>query len=68
MHYTCQAIVGVEGGQQPDLVVLPDQLLSESFNMTPNPARIRVRVGRDKRYAHGPIVAPAAAGERPASE
>ena len=62
MGYTCQAIVGVEGGQQPDLVVLPDQLFSKSLHMTPDPARIRVRVGRDKRYAHRPIVAAGAGG------
>ncbi len=57
MHGTSQAVVGVEGGQQPDLVVLPHELLSQSLHMTPDPARIRVRVGRNQRDAHRIIVA-----------
>jgi hypothetical protein len=50
--YTCQAIVGVVGRQEPDLMAEPRELLGQSFNMAPDAAWIRVRVRRHERYTH----------------
>jgi chlorite dismutase len=38
-------------------VALPKQLLGQGLHVLPDTARIRVRVGRDERYTHGPILA-----------
>ena len=45
-------IIRVVWGKQADVVPLAEQLLGQSFDVPPNPARIRIRIGRDKRYAH----------------
>ncbi len=65
MGYTRQAVVGVVRSQQADLVALTEQLVTERLHMPTDPARIRVRIGRDKRYAHLCIVAPSLARNRP---
>jgi chlorite dismutase len=57
MQDTRETVVGVARGQQPHVVALPQQLFGESLDMLPDTARIRVRVGRDKRYTHGSILA-----------
>src|SRR3954453_17986472 len=38
-------------------MALPQQLFGKSLHVLPDAARVRVRVGRDERYAHGPILA-----------
>ncbi len=38
-------------------MALPQQFLGKSLDVLPDTARIRVRVGRDKRYTHGSILA-----------
>ena len=50
--YTCQTVIGVVWRQQPDLVAQPGELLGQSLHMTPDAARIRVRIGRDECYTH----------------
>jgi chlorite dismutase len=57
MEHTGEAVVGVAGGQQPHVVALPQKLFGQGLNVLPDTARIRVRVGRDERYTHGPILA-----------
>jgi hypothetical protein len=52
MSHTGQAIIGVVWRQEPDLVALLRKLLREGFRVTPDAARIRVRVGRHEGYAH----------------
>ena len=47
-----EAIIRVEWGKQADVVPLAEQLVGQSFDVPPDPARIRIRIGRDKRYAH----------------
>jgi chlorite dismutase len=39
------------------VVALPQELLGKSLSVLSDTARIRVRVGRDERYTHGPILA-----------
>jgi hypothetical protein len=47
-----EAIIRVVWGKQADVVPLAEQLVSQCFDVPPDPARICIRVGRDKRYAH----------------
>ena len=56
MHDTCQAIVGIIGGQQTNLMSPGQELLCESLDMAADPARVRVRVRGNKPYAHRSIV------------
>ena len=52
MAYAREAVIRVVRGKQANVVPLAEQLVGQSFDMPPDPARIRIRVGRDKRYAH----------------
>ncbi len=52
VQYTRQAVVGVIGRQQPDLVSGLEKLLRERFDVAPDTARVRVGVGRNQGYAH----------------
>ena len=47
-----QAVVGVVGRQQPDVVSGREELLGERLHVAPDTTRVRVRVGRDQGYAH----------------
>ncbi len=59
--YAGVAIIRVVWGKQTHVVPLTEQLMGQSFDVTPHPARIRIRVGRNERYAH-----PARLDDRPA--
>lgn len=61
MAYARVAIIRVVWGKQTHVMPLTEQLMGQSFDVTPHPARIRVRVGRNERYAH-----PARLDDRPA--
>ena len=50
--YAREAIIRVVRGEQTYVVPLAEQLVGQSFDVTPHPARIRIRVGRNERYAH----------------
>ena len=47
-----EAVIRVVRGKQAYVVPLAEQLMGQSLDVTPDPARIRVGVGRDERYAH----------------
>ena len=57
MKHTCQAVVGVVGGEEARLMSLGRQLLGESFCVAAHTTWIRVRVGRYERYTHTRMVA-----------
>jgi chlorite dismutase len=57
VEHTGEAVVGVAGGKQSHVVALLEELLRQGFNVPSDSARIRVRVGRNERYAHQSIVA-----------
>jgi chlorite dismutase len=52
MQHASQAVVGVVGGEDTDLVALSRELNRESLDVAPDSAWIRVRVGRHERYTH----------------
>ena len=56
MHDTCQAVVRIEGGKKTNIVPPCRELLSESLDVTADPAWVRVRVRGNKPYAHRSIV------------
>ena len=56
MHDTRQAVVGVVGRQQADVVSLRPKLLCEGLGVAADPARIRVRVRGYEPYTHRAIV------------
>jgi chlorite dismutase len=57
MEHTSQAIVGIARGEEANVVALPEELFGKGLYVPPDSAWIRVRVGRDERYAHRAILA-----------
>src|SRR3990170_1614833 len=56
MHDTRQAVVGVKGSEQPDIVPPSREFLREGLDMAADPARVRVRVRGNEPYAHHAIL------------
>jgi chlorite dismutase len=57
MRHASQAVVGVVRCQEAHVEALMYELFGKGLYVLPDTARIRVRVGRDERYAHIPILA-----------
>jgi chlorite dismutase len=57
VQHTCKAVVGVAWGKQTHVVPLCQELLGKGLHVLPDSAWVRVRVGRDERYAHRLILA-----------